>query len=70
MIYLRENNLLFDPMHSTNNDKREIATILSHEIVHQWIGNLVTPSTWSDLWMKQGFAKYLQYFGVNRVSLK
>lgn len=70
LIYLRESNLLFDPMYSTNNDKLKIATILSHEIVHQWFGNLVTPSTWSDMWMNEGLATYLQYFGMNTVSSK
>lgn len=54
---------------STNNDKRSIATVLSHEIAHQWFGNLVTPKSWSDLWLKEGFATYLQYFGVDIVSL-
>ena len=34
--------------------------VLVHEIVHQWYGDQVTPSDWSDLWMNEGMAMYLQ----------
>jgi aminopeptidase N len=34
--------------------------VILHEIVHQWYGDLVTPSDWSDLWMNEGMAMYLQ----------
>ena len=35
--------------------------VLVHEIVHQWYGDQVTPSDWSDLWMNEGMAMYLQF---------
>ena len=41
-----------------------------HELAHQWYGDTVTPSDWSDVWMNEGMAMYLaegrwqsQYFG-------
>ncbi len=34
--------------------------VIVHEIVHQWYGNLVTPTDWSDLWMNEGMAMYVQ----------
>jgi aminopeptidase N len=34
--------------------------VLIHEIVHHWYGDQVTPSDWSDLWMNEGMAMYLQ----------
>lgn len=33
---------------------------LLHEIAHQWYGDEVTPADWSDLWMSEGMAMYLQ----------
>lgn len=30
----------------------------SHELSHQWIGDLVSLNDWSDLWIKEGFATF------------
>jgi aminopeptidase N len=32
--------------------------LIAHEIAHQWFGDSVTESTWSDLWLSEGFATY------------
>lgn len=36
------------------------APILVHELAHMWYGNAVTPRTWLDVWLNEGFAMYLQ----------
>src|SRR2546423_1407475 len=35
-----------------------IEEVVAHEIAHQWFGDSVTESTWSDLWLSEGFATY------------
>jgi aminopeptidase N len=33
---------------------------LLHEYAHQWFGDAVTPATWNDLWLNEGWAMYAQ----------
>ncbi|KUO20492.1 M1 family metallopeptidase [Streptomyces dysideae] len=35
--------------------------LLVHELVHQWYGNSVTPRTWRDMWLNEGFATYAEW---------
>ncbi|MFC8075445.1 M1 family metallopeptidase [Streptomyces sp. NPDC057307] len=35
--------------------------ILVHELAHQWFGNSVTPKSWRDIWLSEGFAEYAEW---------
>jgi aminopeptidase N len=39
-----------------------------HEMAHEWWGNLVTAKDWSDLWIHEGFATYMEALFVERQS--
>ncbi|MCX4763081.1 M1 family metallopeptidase [Streptomyces sp. NBC_01275] len=32
-----------------------------HELAHQWFGDSVTPKTWQDMWLNEGFATYAEW---------
>ena len=38
---------------------RKSESLLTHEIAHQWFGDMATEADWSHLWLSEGFATYM-----------
>ena len=55
-----------EPVSKVFNVREGIVDVVSHEIAHQWFGDSVTESTWSDLWLSEGFATYFAGLFIQR----
>jgi aminopeptidase N len=65
LITFREQGLIVDPNNTSLVMKQYVASVIAHELSHQWFGNLVTMRWWNDLWLNESFATLLSYLALD-----
>uniref|UniRef100_A0AC35TM46 Peptidase_M1 domain-containing protein n=1 Tax=Rhabditophanes sp. KR3021 TaxID=114890 RepID=A0AC35TM46_9BILA len=51
----------------TNSNSILIVNLIAHELIHQWIGNLVTPKEWKYIWLSEGITKFLEFLITDKL---
>ncbi|WP_321474152.1 M1 family metallopeptidase [uncultured Paludibaculum sp.] len=59
LITYQQRGLLAEPGKDTPEWRARLRGLMTHELAHQWFGNLVTQAGWQDVWLSEGFATWL-----------
>lgn len=64
LITYTEVRLLNDPDYTPTTTVQRMTITIAHELLHMWLGNVVTCKWWSDLWTQEGMATFHQHEAV------
>ncbi|RHZ07761.1 hypothetical protein DYB26_015310 [Aphanomyces astaci] len=67
IVTYRESILLADEATSSFAHKLGTAHTVCHELAHQWFGNLVTMEWWTELWLNEGFARFMEHEAMHDI---
>ena len=68
LVTYREAYLMVDPDNTALDTKQLVATVITHELAHQWFGDLVTMKWWDNLWLNESFANMMEYVAVDAIE--
>ncbi|CAH0407481.1 unnamed protein product [Chilo suppressalis] len=67
LVIYREAALLVQDGVTTTSTRQNVARIITHENMHMWFGNEVSPYSWTYTWLNEGFANFFESFATDMV---
>lgn len=68
LIWFRAPLLLVDTNLISQNLIEQISKIISHQLAHQYFGNIVSIRRWQDLWLYESLCQYLEAIALSNVQ--
>ncbi|XP_067215124.1 putative aminopeptidase-2 [Linepithema humile] len=47
--------------------KRQVADLIAEHVIRHWFGNLITPSRWTWIWLRDGFVKFFKAYILDMI---
>ncbi|KAH8883550.1 hypothetical protein GQ53DRAFT_731990 [Thozetella sp. PMI_491] len=61
-----ETLLIFND-NSSAGDEQNLQAVITHELAHQWFGNIVTAKGWGTIWLNESFADWATFYALTEM---
>ena len=58
LVTYKESLILFNSADSSAATRQDSASVIAHELAHQWFGNITTTKHWDSIWLNEAFASW------------